>query len=776
MHYSRPKENHHSPPLSEISRVAFVGNYLPRKCGIATFTSDLYRSSASRFPDTRFSVVSVTDKPGYYNFGSEVVFEIEDQEIQSYRSAAEFLNNKGTDVVCLQHEYGVYGGPAGSHILAFLEKLDAPVVTTLHTILKDPDPTQKRVTLELIRLSQRLVVMSYQMEQMLVEIYQVDPAKIDRIHHGIPDIGLTDVEVKRNSPRFKGRRMVLTFGLLSPGKGIEHAIRALPRVVEGNPEVLYLIVGATHPNLLKEQGEAYRSSLEELVRELHLEEHVQFENRFVELDELKEFIAAAEIYVTPYTNEAQAISGTLAYAFGCGKPVISTPYWHARELLARGDGILVPFGDSSAIGCALTELLVNDQLRLDMGRRAYRLGREMLWPKVGGKYLEAFRQARREKKSDRLASQHLPSANGKPAGLPILKLDHVLRMTDSTGMFQHASYAVPNFSHGYCTDDNARGLMLTFFLDHSEVPTATVEQLRSTYFAFLAYAFDKVTGRFRNFMSFDRQWLEEVGSADSHGRAIWALGLSLSRASSGPSLSQHLFTESLPAVSEFSSLRSVAFSLLGAVEYLHRFRGDREVTNVAQHLTERMQIRFRSVATKQWCWFEDFLSYDNPRLAQALIASGRQSGRKDVLEMGLRSLEWLVGVQSSGGHHLQPVGSDFVYREGQDKPNFDQQPVEVWATLSACLEAFRATSEMRWYDLGVQAFEWFLGRNDLGLPVYDPTTGGCRDGIHPHRLNQNQGAESTLSFLLALGELRRTQKSLFFLESPTLREPAWAKA
>ena len=443
------ENTHQSPPKQDIPKVAFVGNYLPRKCGIATFTSDLTRNSISSFPDTQFSVVSVTDKPGHHDFGSEVVFEMEEQVRRTYRSAADYLNNKGTDVVCLQHEFGVYGGPAGSHILAFLDALEAPVVTTLHTLLEDPNPTQKRVTFDLLRLSHRLVVMSRHMERMLVELYDVDPAKIDRIAHGIPDIRGTDLDSKRADPRLRDKRLMLTFGLLSPGKGIEHAIRALPSVVEQYPDLVYLIVGATHPNLLKLQGESYRTSLEELAKELNLERHVLFENRFVELDELKEFLAAADIYVTPYINEAQAVSGTLAYAFGCGKPVISTPYWHARELLDEGDGMLVPFGDSAAIGKALRDLLSNNRLREDMSRRAYRLGREMLWPKAADKYMKAFIQARREKKAARPTSRPSSSGNGKSSEeLPRLNLAHLRRMTDSTGLFQHALYTAPNFSEG----------------------------------------------------------------------------------------------------------------------------------------------------------------------------------------------------------------------------------------------------------------------------------------------------------------------------------------
>lgn len=752
-------------------RVAFVGNYLPRECGIATFTTDLCAAVASGCPASRCSVVAVNDHGARYQYSSDVEFEIAEQEIDQYREAADFLNSKGVDVVCLQHEFGVYGGAAGEYILALLDRLDAPVVTTFHTLLEEPNSNYKRVTLELVRRSGRLVVMTARMERLLCELYHADPAKIDLIPHGIPEVPWTFSDLRHGAVAALNKRVLLTFGLLSPGKGIEYVIRALPDILELGQEVLYLVVGATHPKVLKEHGEAYRDQLEALVRKLDLGEHVEFHDRFVELEELKQFIAAADIYVTPYINAAQAVSGTLAYASGCGKPVVSTPYWHAQELLADGRGLLVPFRDSAAFGTALTTLLMDDDGRLKMARQAYRSGRETVWPRVAMKYFKSFQRAHQGAIHSRGAANRVNHrCHGKGAMLPDFNLEHLKRMTDSTGLFQHAVYTVPNLSEGYCTDDNARALILALRLEELGLGGNAVGRLCSTYSAFLHHAFHQEARKFRNFMSFERQWLEPVGSADSQGRALWGLGFSVGHGSGGTPMIR-LFNRALPAAADFRELRSIAFALLGVVEYLKRFRGDRGVKDAGERLTHRLYSSLRSNRRSEWFWFQDFLSYDNARLAQALIAGGRQSADRDIVGAGLEALRWLVQIQGGDTRHLRPVGSQMVYRQGGSRPRFDQQPLEAWATVSACLEAFLTTSRAEWYTRARQAFDWFLGRNDLGLSLYDPSTGGCRDGIHPDRLNQNQGAESTLSFMLSLAELLAFQQMRQPLADDTLFQP-----
>lgn len=702
-----------------------------------------------------------------YNYRSEVRFEVQASDVAAYQRAADFLNIEAVDVVCLQHEFGIYGGKAGRNILALLKDLRAPIVTTLHTVLRDPDRHQEQVMGELIRLSSRLVVMTRYTRELLLERYAAPPEKVDLIAHGIPDTAWADPDQCKEPFGLEGKRVLLTFGLLSPGKGIENVLRALPRLVEKFPDLVYLILGATHPHLIRDQGEAYRLSLELLAEDLGVLENVIFYNRFVDLDELTEFIAAADIYITPYLNEAQAVSGTLAYAFGCGKPVISTPYWHAKELLENDRGILIPFSDSDSIVEAVDQLLDHPERRQAMARQAYDLGRQMLWSRSAELYAQSFDRARRERSRARraaFATRPLAKLQGQ---LPQIRLDHVKRLTDSTGMFQHAIFAVPNFEHGYCTDDNARALILTVLLQELGWDEGQLGGLRSTYLAFLFHAFNQETGYFRNFMSFDRRWLEENGSEDSHGRAIWALGVCAGGdlPASDHALAGNLFARALPAALTFTSLRAMAFSLFGIREYLVRFSGNRQVALVQETLAQQIFEHFQAVEQPDWVWCEEYLCYDNPRLAQALIGSAAQLQRPDYLEMGVRALTWLMQLQLSDARHLRPIGSDRVFRRGEEKPRFDQQPVEAWASVSASLEAYRATSDPVWHERAKRSFEWFVGRNDLGLAIYDHTTGGCRDGLHFDRLNENQGAESTLAFLLALGEMCLSRNALTTMSS-----------
>src|SRR2546423_13272251 len=360
---------------SEIRMIAFLGDYLPRKCGIATFTSALLTATATEYPQTECFAVPVNDIEGGYEYPKTVRFEVEEQDLASYQRAADFLNIANADIVCLQHEFGIFGGPAGSHVLALLRELKMPVVTTLHTVLRDPNVEQRRVMQELVARSTRLIVMTERGQRMLQEIYQAPPAKIDLIPHGIPDIPFVDPNYYKDQFGVEGRRVLLTFGLLSPNKGIEHVLNALPRILAEFPDVVYIVLGATHPNELREQGEAYRLSLERLAKKNKIQKNVIFYNRFVELDELKEFIGAADLYVTPYLNEAQVTSGTLAYTFGSGKVVVSTPYWHAAELLAEDRGVLVPFADSAAIAREVLALLRDEPRRQAMRKNAYKLGR-----------------------------------------------------------------------------------------------------------------------------------------------------------------------------------------------------------------------------------------------------------------------------------------------------------------------------------------------------------------------------------------------------------------
>ena len=750
-------------------KIAFVGDYLPRKCGIATFTSDLLGSVAAEFPEHHCFAVPINDIKGGYEYPDVVRFEIEEQDLPSYQRAADFLNISNASVVCLQHEFGIFGGPAGSHVLALLRELKMPVVTTLHTVLRDPNADQRRVMHELVARSTRLVVMTERGRQMLQEIYQVPPAKIDLIFHGIPDIPFVDPNYYKDQFGVEGRQVLLTFGLLSPNKGIEQVLNALPQILAEFPNVVYIVLGATHPNELREQGEAYRLGLERLAKKKKIDKNIIFYNRFVELEELKEFIGATDLYITPYLNEAQSTSGTLAYTFGAGKAVISTPYWHAVELLAEDRGVIVPFGDAKAIAREVTGLLRDETRRHTMRKNAYKLGREMVWSNVARLYMQSFESARLERAVLSRKTFATKTLDQQAQELPELRLDHLARMTDSTGMFQHATYTVPNFSEGYCIDDNARAFILAVLLDELEEEPERMRTLATTYAAFMNHAFDPKTKRFHNHLSFDRRWLDEKGSEDSHGRALWALGVGVGRSPhrSFQIMAAELFAQALPSVTEFTSPRSWAFILIGIHEYLRRLSGDRLVNQIRETLTTRLMELYDKVVQPDWHWFEEQLTYDNAKLAHALILSGRATAQPAVLERGLQALRWLTEVQTSENGHFRPIGSNGFYRRGGPRAMFDQQPIEAQAMVSACLAAYRATSDSSWYEQAQRAFDWFLGWNDLGLEVYSPNTGGCRDALHVDRVNRNQGAESTLAFLLALAEMQLMKNSVTVFNQPT---------
>ncbi|MFY9683854.1 MAG: glycosyltransferase family 4 protein [Candidatus Sulfotelmatobacter sp.] len=753
---------------SKIRKIAFVGDHSPRKCGIATFTSDLLAAVAAAHPQSQCFSVSVNDIPGGYEYPQVVRFEIEEQDLSSYLRAADFLNISDVDIVCLQHEFGIFGGRAGGHILALLRELRMPVVTTLHTILREPKADQRRVIHELVALSTRLVVMADRGRRMLQEIYLAPPAKIDLIPHGIPDVGFVDPTDFKDQFGVEGKVVLLTFGLLSPNKGIEYVLNALPHILAEFPDVVYIVLGATHPNELREHGEAYRLSLEILAKKNKLEKNVIFYNRFVELENLKEFIGAADFYITPYLNEAQITSGTLAYTFGAGKVVISTPYWHAAELLAEGHGVLVPFGDAPAIAREVIGLLRDDTRRHSIRKNAYKLGREMVWSNVARLYMRSFELSQIEGAARSRKSLATKTLDQKPRELPELKLSHLSRMTDSTGIFQHAILTVPNFSEGYCTDDNARAFILAALLSELGEEPERVRTLATTYAAFLHHAFDLRVKRFHNHMSFDRRWLDEQGSEDCQGRALWALGVGVGRSPyrSFQIMAGQLFALALPALTEFTSPRAWAFGLIGIHEYLRRLSGDSLVNQTRETLTSRLMELFERTAQPNWRWFQEDLTYDNAKLPHALILSGRATGQQAVLERGLQALRWLTELQISEKVHFRPIGTNGFYRRGGMRANFDQQPIEAQAMVSACLEAYRATSDLWWYEQAQRAFDWFIGWNDLGLELCSPKTGGCRDGLHVDRVNRNQGAESTLAFLLSLAEMRLAQNMLASFKEP----------
>src|ERR1043165_7601504 len=590
---------------SNTRKIAFLGDYLPRKCGIATFTTDLRCAVAAEIPETQCPVVPGNDLSSGYDYPSEVRFEITEQDLASSLRAADFLNITDVDVICVQHEFGIYGGPAGSHLLALLRELRMPIVTTLHTILREPNAEQRRVMRELSRLSTRLAVMTERGRALLHEVYQLPAAKVDLIPHGIPNMPFADPNYFKDEFGVAGKQVLLTFGLLSPNKGIEFALRALPDVIREFPNVVYIVLGQTHPNLLRDEGEEYRLSLERLAKDLSVQKHVVFFNRFVELEELMRFIGAADIYLTPYLTEAQITSGTLAYAFGAGNAVVSTPYWHAAELLTAERGKLVPFRDAKAIAGAVVELLRDEPLRHSMRKNASKLGRDMVRSCVALLYAKSFEQARHDHSFIGRKSSPSKALDEQPGQLPELKLDHLFRLSDSTGIFQHASFTVPNFAEGYCTDDNARALVLALMLQRLGKSSPRLQAHATTYAAFLNHAFDRERGRFRNFMSFDRRWLEtDVGSEDCQGHALWALGLCVAQSGQGSFqlLAAELFEQALPVAADFTSPRAWAFTLIGIDEYLSRLSGDRRANQIREALTAKLVQNHARVATEDWQW------------------------------------------------------------------------------------------------------------------------------------------------------------------------------
>ena len=757
--------------MKNIKKVAFVGNYLPRRCGIATFTTDLCESFASSNPSIQCFAIPITDIEEGYQYPERVRFEIKEQDLDTYKAAADFLNLNDVDIVCLQFEYGIFGGKAGSYILSLLRNLKMPVITTLHTVLKNPNVEQRRVMDELLAISDYVVVMSQKGVEILHDVFTVPPSKVRLIPHGIHDVPFIDPNFYKDKYGVEGKTVILTFGLLSPQKGIEVVLRALPKVIQNYPNVVYLVAGVTHPNLLRHEGEKYRLSLQRLANELGIKRQVIFHNKFVSIEELKELITLSDIYITPYLEETQITSGTLAYSFAAGNAVISTPYWHAQELLADGKGILVPFGDSDSITKAITRLIQNEVERHTMRKNAYLLGREMTWSTVAQQYADLFAEARQKRSAVMRKKIPMRSLDQQPLILPEIKLDHLMRMTDSIGIFQHAKHNVPNFAEGYCTDDNSRALILTVLLENlGTINSLILNDLATRYLGFVRYAWDEKATRFRSFLTFQRKWAEDTFSEDSHSRAVGALGTCIGRSGNEgfSQMAAEIFEYALTPVSSFSSPRAWAFALIGAQEYQRRFPGDRSARNSMEVLSTKLMKLYDEICSAEWKWFEPVLSYCNADIPRALIASGRGLANKKMLECGIESLNWLITMQTSSRGHFQPIGTDKIFERGSSKPVFDQQPIEAYSTISACLEAYITTKDKHWYNEAEKAFQWFLGTNDLGIPLYDPINGGCYDGLHVDRVNRNQGAESTIAFLLSLYEMTNITNIIETFKEPIL--------
>ncbi|MDR3689535.1 MAG: glycosyltransferase family 4 protein [Fimbriimonas sp.] len=748
---------HVDKSLPSVSKIAILGNYPPRRCGIATFTADLTNALLSVPTEPQVDVIAMSDATGYA-YSDAVRYEIPQQDILSYRRASKILNDESYDVLSVQHEYGIFGGDTGRFLLTLLRESRLPIVVTLHTVLRQPSPSQKAILAEILELSERVIVMSGRAVEILGHEYGLGPEKIDLIPHGIPDFSPLAGRVLRTLLNIPGP-MLLTFGLLSPGKGIEYVIRALPAIVAKYPDATYVVLGATHPHVKALSGETYRESLERLAESLGVAENVRFVNEFVTSAELTAYLGAADIYISPYIDREQITSGTLAYAVGAGKCVISTPYPYAEELLAEGRGILVPFMDPAAISEAVFNIVENTVQSQEMARQAASHGETMRWSEVARRTMECFSQAVLQRPSGHASAGLSYLVRSR---IPTLQFEHLYALTNDVGIFQHATFTVPNRSEGYCVDDNARALMLTAYIADERPLTAELARSQALYLAFVCDAFNPATGRFRNFMDYGHRWLEEAGSEDSQGRSLWALGTIIGRCpiDNFRKAACLMFERGCDAIADTTSPRTWAYAVLGAIEVLRTSPLDEKAIQLRNVSSDRLHELYNACSTEHWQWFEETLTYGNARLSQALIVAGQARGNMAMVSAGIESLSWLAKKQTAESGVFAPIGTQSYFSEqSAAKPSgsamFDQQPLEAWDSISAYLAAYDATSDSSWLHEADRAYGWFLGDNMLGTPLYDAVSGGCRDGLHEDRTNENQGAESTLAFLCASLEMRQ---------------------
>jgi glycosyltransferase involved in cell wall biosynthesis len=731
------------PRAASLRRAAIIGNFPPRKCGIATFTRDMLACLRSASSATSWDVVALNDEGASYDYPADVTRTINQNVAGDYIATAEALNRSGAEIVFIQHEFGIYGGPAGEHLLLLMRRLRMPIITTLHTVLERPDPDQRRVMDEILRLSASVVVMARKGAEILAAVHKSDPAKVRIVPHGAPERPFAATDSFKAALGVAGRPTIMTFGLLSPNKGLETVVRALPRVLERHPDAVYMIVGATHPHLVAREGEAYRDSLAALAGSLGVLDNIRFFNRFVDDAELVRLLQATDIYATPYLTESQITSGTLSYAIALGKAIVSTPYWHAAEALADGVGCLCPFGDVDAFGRAITDLLTDDARRESLARKAWRAGVDARWSNVGRAYIDLGCDLR-VKLGDRPAP-----AIGPHIAPPMTAVE---RLVDDVGMIQHGKFRVPDRAHGYCIDDTARALLLVSTLGGEGSLALRHRQLASVCAAFVNHAWNEDAGRFRNFMSWDRRWLDEGGCDDCNGRALEALCVTAAE-DPGDDIREwaiDLARRAFQHAPAWTSLRASAHVVKACLAGEGAVFEPDEVQRTAAAFRDRMMAAYREQAP----WFEPRLAYDNALLPGALILAARRLGDDEALQAGLSALDWLMERQTAPVGYFRPVPTSIFAESNATHAAFDQQPIEALATISACAAAWLATTDDRWKHHARQTFLWFCGDNDLGLSLVT-ADGGCYDGLTRTGCNRNQGAESILSYHLAASTMRR---------------------
>ena len=722
-----------------IRHIALLGNALPRRCGLATFTSDTASAVRAAFPEMKLDHYAMDDASGV-EYPRDIRTIAMDNRA-AYAKAGRDIAISGADMLWVQHEYGIFGGEAGDWLLDLLDALSIPVVTTLHTLLETPSADERRVLDALIARSSRLIVMADKGRKILTGTFGVDPAMIEVVPHGVPDRALVDPDEMK--PRFDlvGRKVILTFGLLAPDKGIETMVAAMPAIVAEQPQAVYVVLGATHPNLKRREGEAYRERLTAQAVKLGVADHVRFVDAFVDMPDLLDWLQAADVYVTPYLKEGQITSGTLSYAVGLGKPVVATPYVHAREILAGDHGVLVDFADSSALAREVSRLLGDETAREALARRAYGLGRTMLWERTAHRAVGLFDEVASSKRIRLVPEQDAAYLEPDAAA--------VIRMSDATGMLQHGLYSIPDRNHGYCLDDNARALILMCRMPGLD--GAVRSQWTNVYAAFVQHAWDTDTKVFRNFMSFDRRWLEAEGSEDSTGRAVWSLGVAGLEAAEARhrEWAAWLYDQSAPTIERSGSPRAMAFAMLGAAAMAEAKPGHDISAAIIARFGDELVRLLEAARRPDWSWFEAMLAYDNARLPEALIRGGTVCGNQGYIDCGLETLDWILQQQHAPEGHFRAVGADSFGRHYQAPHRFDQQPLEAQAVIDACSAAYDATGNQHWADAAHRAYRWFLGENDLGLMVASPADRSCHDGLMPTGVNRNQGAESILALQLS---------------------------
>ncbi len=754
-------------------KIAYLSTYPPRECGIATFNYNLIRAINSNlsavYQDSFVVAMTDSDNLQEYNYPDEVKFSIRQDNQKDYVKAADFINISNADICILEHEFGIFGGESGVYILPLLHQLKKTLITILHTVLKNPSFIQQSIIKEIAAKSAKIVVMSKKAVRFLIDIYNIPLDKIQHIEHGVPDLEAADINPVKTLKPFLNKRVLFTFGLISRNKGLETVIHALPQIVKKHPDVMYVILGNTHPGVRRNSGEEYRDSLKKLAVKLNVAKYLVFINQFVSEEELFNYLTAADIYITPYLNEAQITSGTLSYAVGAGAAVISTPYWHAQELLANNRGILFNFKDSDSLANHVNNLLGHPAKLAELKNNAYKYGLHLRWPAIGAEYVKTLRAAIHKS----LYVKHNERQIIDREMIPAFDLAHVKRLTDGTGIIQHAKYGIPNLKEGYCLDDNARALIMALMAYQHDKNKETLELL-PVYLSYIQYM-QLEDGNFRNFLSFKREYLDEVGSEDSFGRTVWAMGFMINHApdNSYREFASELFFKSVPHFKHLKHLRGIANTIIGIANYLKVHPHDEEMLSQLLNLTQPLIVAYQTQSDEEWHWFEEKLTYDNAILPLALLHSCDITGDERVKKIALEAIAFLDEITLCNGY-LSPVGCDgWYYREG-NMAAFDQQAIETMAMVLMYFKAYHVTHQSIYLRKMVFSYNWFLGENALRVPLYDHETKGCCDGLQPHGINRNQGAESTLAFLISqltilkALELERTDEQAASSKKPSM--------